>query len=305
SGSAPLRRHPVRDRLQQLSDAHGRRSRGCAEGGRLAPDHRSRRDGQDRGRQLRRRHHDRPQQGFRHLRLAARGPRHGPGDLPLLDQPPGDRRQVGLHHLEDDGACGMTRRLASDRGQATVITVLFLTVLLGMAAMAIDVGTWYQAKRKLQAKAAARSDTISKARYAAPIAVDIKHPDLSGSGCPCFGQQTTLDLKKTGPGAFRLLNLDGSSGGINPHTLEEWMMSGFDGWMPVDKDYYSDPGAKFNSMQDALAARTGSELLFPIYDAVQGQGSNLTYHVIGWVGFHMTGYDARGSSGILYGWFTR
>ena len=276
----------------------------------------------------------------------------------------------------------MTRRLASDRGQATVITVLFLTVLLGMAAMAIDVGTWYQAKRKLQAKAdaaalagaqalpestasaqataidyaqqnsgvlaasgiafssdivpndtikvnmsekapgffsqvlgigsvdlnvkaAARSDTISKARYAAPIAVDIKHPDLSGSGCPCFGQQTTLDLKKTGPGAFRLLNLDGSSGGINPHTLEEWMMSGFDGWMPVDKDYYSDPGAKFNSMQDALAARTGSELLFPIYDAVQGQGSNLTYHVIGWVGFHMTGYDARGSSGILYGWFTR
>ena len=58
-------------------------------------------------------------------------------------------------------------------------------------------------------------------------------------------------------------------------------------------------------MQDALDARTGSELLFPIYDAVQGQGSNLSYHVIGWVGFHMTGYDARGSSGILYGWFTR
>lgn len=39
------------------------------------------------------------------------------------------------------------------RGQAAVLTVLFLTVLLGMAALAIDVGSWYQAKRKLQATA--------------------------------------------------------------------------------------------------------------------------------------------------------
>jgi hypothetical protein len=39
------------------------------------------------------------------------------------------------------------------RGQAAVLTILFLTVLLGASAMALDVGSWYQAKRALQAEA--------------------------------------------------------------------------------------------------------------------------------------------------------
>ena len=38
-----------------------------------------------------------------------------------------------------------------DRGQAYVVTLLFLTGLLGMAAMAVDVGSWYKAQRSLQA----------------------------------------------------------------------------------------------------------------------------------------------------------
>jgi hypothetical protein len=39
------------------------------------------------------------------------------------------------------------------RGQAAVMTILFLTVLLGMAALALDVGSWYREKRQLQATA--------------------------------------------------------------------------------------------------------------------------------------------------------
>jgi hypothetical protein len=38
-----------------------------------------------------------------------------------------------------------------DCGQATVITVLFLTVLLAMSAAVLDVGSWYRADRALQA----------------------------------------------------------------------------------------------------------------------------------------------------------
>jgi hypothetical protein len=156
------------------------------------------------------------------------------------------------------------------------------------------------------ATAAARADGMSEARYAAPVGVDVSHPDLSGSDCPCFGDATTLTLDEVGPGGFKLLNIDGSRGGTNPHTLGDWMQYGLDAWMPLG-DYYSDPGAKFNSsgMQSALDASIGKELLFPVYDSVTGNGANLTYHVIGWVGFHLTGYDARGSSGSLYGWFTR
>ncbi len=42
---------------------------------------------------------------------------------------------------------------SDDRGQAMVLTVVFLTVLCGMAALALDFGSWYQSQRRLQATA--------------------------------------------------------------------------------------------------------------------------------------------------------
>ena len=44
-------------------------------------------------------------------------------------------------------------RIRSSHGQATVLTVVFLTVLLGMAALVLDVGSWYRAKRAAQSTA--------------------------------------------------------------------------------------------------------------------------------------------------------
>ena len=41
----------------------------------------------------------------------------------------------------------------SDRGQATVITLLFLVVLLGMAALVLDMGSWFRADRATQSTA--------------------------------------------------------------------------------------------------------------------------------------------------------
>jgi hypothetical protein len=269
-----------------------------------------------------------------------------------------------------------------ESGQAAVLAVVMITALLGMAALVVDAGSWFRARRQVQSvadaaalagaqswpfdTAAARSlalqyagsngggvssgditfetntranDTIvvhasqvaggffsrlfgidtvtvgatAKARAAtpgkafgvAPIGVDKSHPDLSGSGCPCWGHATTLDLEKTGPGAFRILNLDGSKGGTGPGTLGDWIENGFNGYLGLGW-YGSDPGAKFDSSQvhDGLDGREGTELLFPVYDSVQGQGANFQYNVVGWAGFHLTGFDARGSSGLLYGWFT-
>jgi len=160
---------------------------------------------------------------------------------------------------------------------------------------------------KVAAKATATGGKQpSEATGVAPIAVDEKHPDLQCKPLPCFGHPTTLDLKKTGPGAFRLVNLDGSHGGTGPPILADWIENGYDGMMPLDW-YFSDPGAKFNSsnVQDALTARIGDELLFPVYRATRGGGANFEYEIIGWVGFKLTGFDARGSSGELYGSFTR
>lgn len=156
-------------------------------------------------------------------------------------------------------------------------------------------------------KASARAGVPAEARWAAPIAVDEKHPLLQCKPRPCFGEATDLDMTKTGPGAFRLLNLDGSRGGVSPQILADWMLRGYEGYMPVNKWYFSDPGAKFDSghMHNALDARIGDEVLFPIYRTTQQQGANFEYEVVGWVGFVITSYEARGNSGKVYGHFTR
>ena len=156
-----------------------------------------------------------------------------------------------------------------------------------------------------RASATARVGVLGSARYAAPIGVDVLHPMLQCEPLPCFNQTTQLDLEKTGPGAFRLINIDGSRGGTSPQTLGDWLRNGYDGYMPINW-YFSDPGAKFDSthIQGALDDRTGSDLLFPVYSDIRGGGSNFQYEVIGWVGFHLTGFDARGNSGKLDGWFT-
>jgi hypothetical protein len=275
------------------------------------------------------------------------------------------------------------RRLRSETGQATVLTVVFLFALIGITGAVVDVGAWFRADRKLQADsdaaalagaqelpdstalaqaraleyagkngddvqaddvsfetkvlpndtividserpaegvftaifgidsvevhatAAARAGIPSAARYTAPIAVDIRHPFLQCKPLPCFDQATELDLAKTGPGAFRLINLDGSHGGTGPETLANWIRYGFDGEMPVNW-YFSDPGAKFNSshVEDALTVRVGDELLFPIYDDTKSSGANFEYHVVGWVGFVITDFEAHGSKGTVNGYFKR
>jgi hypothetical protein len=158
-------------------------------------------------------------------------------------------------------------------------------------------------------KATARTDGIAQAKYVAPIGVPLSHEDLSGGGCPCFDSPTTLELGKAGvPGAFHLVNLDASAGGTTgSSTLADWITSGFDAYLGLG-GYFSDTGAKWNSssVQDALSQRVGTDLLFPVYDSISGTGSNAAYHVIGWVGFHLTGFEADGvNNGQLYGSFTR
>jgi hypothetical protein len=70
--------------------------------------------------------------------------------------------------------------------------------------------------------------------------------------------------------------------------------------------FYSDPGAKFNPgpIEDALDARMGSELLFPVYDTVRAQGAGFEYRIVGWVGFRLTGFMGQGNNSELHGSFT-
>jgi hypothetical protein len=168
---------------------------------------------------------------------------------------------------------------------------------------------------KVGASAGARAFQPDEARWVAPIVVNKNHPLLAGIDdgvqCPCYGpeHETTLPLGKAGaPGAFDLLNLDPNdpNGTVGTSELASWIDKGFDQYLPLG-GYYSSPGAKFASgqIQQALQDRYGTELLFPVYDTLTLQGSNATYHIIAWVGFHLADAQVDGNTGSLSGWFTR
>ena len=272
-----------------------------------------------------------------------------------------------------------------ERGQAIVLMTLSLVVIMGMAALVLDVGNWFHTKRRLQGTADAAAlagaqllpndssgaqsqalayadknggdvaganitvsstvlpnDTISvrarrtdpgifsgilgiasadidarakarvgpptKARYVAPMVVDCEHPlihNCDGDSTPDFQVPTTMDYDPMGaPGAYGMLNLGGNQ---NPGASEEaeWILHGFDQYLGLG-NYRSDPGAKFSSsnIQDALEARRGTVLLFPVFRVLSGTGQNAVYEIIGWIGFHLTSYDVHGHSATLHGYFT-
>jgi len=274
----------------------------------------------------------------------------------------------------------------SESGQAFVLMALSLVVIMGMAALVVDVGNWYHTKRRLQATADAAAlagaqllptdsvgaqamalsyadknggdvagadiavtsttvadDTIGvrarktdagvfgsvlgiasadisarakarvgpplKARYVAPMVVFCDHPlihNCNGDSTPDFGSDTTMDYNPMGaPGAFGMLNLDGGNGTPGSSDEANWILHGFNKYLGLG-DYRSDPGAKFSSsnIQDALEARKGTVLLFPVYKQLDGQGQNAAYEIIGWIGFHLTSYVVHGNNSTLSGYFT-
>ncbi len=228
------------------------------------------------------------------------------GAQALPGDPAGARTIAADFAKKNGGVTGLTITVSSKWTPNDQITVTqakpaagFFSKVIGISAVTVH------------AHATAISEQPSQPLAVAPIAVNISHQDLSGLGCPCFGpgSQTTIPLGKTGaPGSFTMLNLDLSNqnGTVGASTLADWLTNGFNEYLPLG-DYYSDPGAKFNDsqIQDALAVRNNSELLFPVYDTLVGQGSGADYHVIAWVGFHLTGSNPiGGTSGTISGWFT-
>lgn len=286
------------------------------------------------------------------------------------------------------------RDVRSQRGQATVLTVVFITALLGMAALVLDAGSWFREQRATQsaadasalaaaqalpdepgtagalaaeylakngggasdvtfsaenaandtvkvhvsrdtpgffaklfgidsvtvgATATARASGLEAAKWVAPIAVNLKHPQLNcgssgGKPVPCFGEAAELNLEhlhKPGSGdasgAFGLINLDlNDSGSVGGSTLGDWIERGFDQYMRLGT-YTSVPSAKFNDshVKGALDARLNDVLLFPIYKTITGSGSNAEYDVVGWVAFKVTSFVASGSTGKVRGSFEK
>ncbi|MGH3029244.1 MAG: pilus assembly protein TadG-related protein [Gaiellaceae bacterium] len=215
-----------------------------------------------------------------------------------LPDDPAFANSLALEYAEKNGGGGESVSIESELLADDTILVTgarpapaFFTKLFGLDEV------------QVAARAKVRASTIEEARWAAPFGVDEQHPMLQ---CRCFDEETDLQLEKVGPGAFRLINVDGSHGGTGPPILADWIERGYEGYMPLGW-YYSDPGAKFNSshVKDALDARLDTEMLFPVYRNTRGGGANFEYEVVGWAGYVITSYEIKGSkNNKLFGHFT-
>jgi hypothetical protein len=217
---------------------------------------------------------------------------------------PGDARaQATSYATKNGGVDGVTITISSKFTPNDMVVVKqarsaqgFFSKLFGVPAVTVHT------------HASAISEVPTAAYGAAPIAVDIHHPQLSGPGCPCFGVPTEIDLGKKGvPGAFGWIDLEDENGNSGSSTLVDWILHGFQGYLPLG-NYDSDPGAHTGvdaRVDGALQQRWGTDLLFPVYDALDGTGSNAPYHIIGWTSFHLTWSSAHGNTAVLKGYFDR
>ena len=170
----------------------------------------------------------------------------------------------------------------------------FLTRVLGKSSVDVT------------ATAVARAEAVGAAYGASPFGVWNTDPQLGGPGCPCYGVPETLTLATVGPGGFKIINIDGSSGGTSPATLADWIENGCDCTSSTSSWYWfwnSNPGAKYNSSNviNAMRDRIGDVLMFPVFDQVLGQGSNLEYRIIGFAAFRVTGFNFQGNNGKIMG----
>jgi Flp pilus assembly protein TadG len=161
----------------------------------------------------------------------------------------------------------------------------------------------------ITAHAKARVGPPAQALAVAPMVVHCNHPliqNCNNNHTPQFGVPTTMDYDPMGaPGAFGMLNLDGTQGTIGSSKEAAWISQGFDQYLGLGM-YQSDPGAKFSSqnIQSALDSRIGTVLLFPVFKTLNGQGQNAQYDIIGWIGFYLQGYTVNGNNATLNGYFT-
>jgi Putative Flp pilus-assembly TadE/G-like len=158
------------------------------------------------------------------------------------------------------------------------------------------------------ATSVATAENLQSARGAMPFGVINTQPELSGAGCPCFNVPATLSVTKVGaPGGFGIVNIDGSSGPASPSTIAGWITNGCNCTTNAPQWYGGSPGARFNAsaVKTAVNGAIGKIMLFPVYDQVTGNGANITYHVVGWSPFKITGWNGGGSSATISGYFVK
>jgi Flp pilus assembly protein TadG len=131
----------------------------------------------------------------------------------------------------------MISRARNERGQSLVLAVVALVSLFGMAALVLDVGSWYRAKRSLQSSADAAAlagaqalpDTPSSATslaqtYATKNVPDLATNDVSVSSNIVPNDRVTVHVTRPSPGFFaKLFGVDSVQVGATATAQSEGM----------------------------------------------------------------------------------
>jgi len=140
----------------------------------------------------------------------------------------------------------------NQRGQSMVLSVVFLTVLMGMSALVIDVGAWYRAHRSAQATADASALAAAQALPDTTRATQLANEYAgknSGSSPGSSGPQITftrqgyetdtvqVTVTKPHPGFFSKLFGIASVNVKGRATARAWNVSSVKGVAPITVNY--------------------------------------------------------------------
>ena len=123
-------------------------------------------------------------------------------------------------------------RIRNERGQATVLTVLFLVVLLGMGALVLDLGSWFREQRDTQSDADAAALAAAQELPGDLSTADalgrqylVKNgvhdtPDITFSKRFVDNDTVTVSVRRDAPGIFaKVLGIDSVDVGAKAKAL--------------------------------------------------------------------------------------
>jgi len=117
----------------------------------------------------------------------------------------------------------MTSRLRNESGQAVLMTVMFLTVLLGAAALVTDVGGWYRQQRQAQATADAAALAGAQALPSDPAQAQVlaaQYATSNGGGVLPLtaGRGQSIAVIGSDAGSYALMERTRALAATRPHT---------------------------------------------------------------------------------------
>lgn len=100
------------------------------------------------------------------------------------------------------------------------------------------------------------------------------------------------------PGNWAILDLDNIAPVSNSDT-KRWIHRGYQGLVRPG-NMGGDPGAISNSLDPDLGVVLGEEFPIPVFDRVSAQGRNAKFHVVGFVGIELVGWQTTGAESQRY-----